>query len=194
MFCRLILISSENTSTNFYDPCFQFKNIEIIFSRINVKFSFIGKPFLLKRFTKIVWILHLFPTIISVKILSPIIAIFFESSFISEITSKVIFFLGFSAFDLYLISNSLAIFLMRSLEGLLLIKYKENNFLDSLIQFFTLVGIMFVWRLYNVPSTSINKLLIPSFCSFEWDISYIGSLESQWTFTRELIILQTTLF
>ncbi len=78
-----------------------------------------------------------------------------------------IVFLGFSAFDLYLISNSLAIFLMRSLEGLLLIKYKENNFLDSLIQFFTFVGIMFDCRLNNVPSTSINKLLIPSFCSFK---------------------------
>ena len=138
-----------------------------------------GRPSLPNLLTNIVFILHLFPTTISVRILSPIIAIFLDSHFSSLITSRVTFFLGFKALNLYLISKSLAILLIRFSEGLLLIKYKEKNFLDSNIQSFTALGILLDFLFIRVPSTSINKLSIPYFCSFERVISYIGNLESQ---------------
>ena len=47
------------------------------------------------------------------------------------------------------------------------LELSEENFLESLIQFLTFAGIMLDCRLNNVPSTSINKLLIPSLCSFK---------------------------
>ncbi len=60
-------------------------------------------------------------------------AIFFGSLPISLIADKVTFFLGFDALYLYLKFNSFAIFAILFFDGLLLIRYKEKSFLDSMI-------------------------------------------------------------
>ena len=73
--------------------------------------------------------------------------------------------LGFDALYLYLKFNSFAIFAILFFDGLLLIRYNEKNFLDSLIQFFTVFGIIFDFRFTSVPSTSSNKELIPFLCN-----------------------------
>ena len=78
-------------------------------------------------------------------------AIFFGSLPISLIADKVTFFLGFDALYLYFKFNSFAIFAILFFDGLLLIKYKEKYFLDSLIQFFTALGILVEFLFIRVP-------------------------------------------
>ena len=64
-------------------------------------------------------------------------AIFSDLIPISLIADKVTFFRGFDALYLYLKFNSFANFEILFFDGLLLIRYKEKSFLDSMIQFFT---------------------------------------------------------
>ena len=75
-------------------------------------------------------------------------AIFFGSLPISLIADKVTFFLGFDALYLYLKFNSFAIFAILFLDGLLLIRYKEKSFLDSMIQIFTAFGMILDFSIY----------------------------------------------
>ena len=84
-------------------------------------------------------------------------AIFFGSPPISLIADNVTFFLGFEALYLYFKFNSFAIFSILFFDGLLLTRYKEKSYLDSMIQFFTAFGIIFDFLFTRVPSTSTNK-------------------------------------
>ena len=90
---------------------------------MRVKFILMGSPFLFNFCTSIVLTPHLFPTIISVKILSPIIAIllFFSSKVL--ITLRVFLFVGLRALHLKFKPSSLPILEILSIEGLLLTMY-----------------------------------------------------------------------
>ena len=124
-------------------------------------FILIGRPFLFNFFTSIVWILHLFPTIISVKIRSPTMAIFSLSLFNFFIILSVFFFEGLRALCLYSKPSSLPIVEILFSDGLLLIKYKEKYSLDFFIHCLTFIGMLFVFLLINVPSTSRRRHVMP---------------------------------